>query len=298
MTIAAFLLILLSVFLHTGWNFLTKAHHPSVAFLLLVNTAAAAVLLPFVFLIRIPWCSLSWEFWIFLAGSVIAQIVYAYGMSKSYQKNDMSLAYPMIRALPVILVTALTLVFHIGKTPSPLAVTGMVIVAAGCLILPQKDFHSFNRRNYVGPALIPILISAVGTTGYTILDSQALKLLREQNLTNQLLNAGIYSFIMELLVSLGLGIYVLCSAEERKEFRIHCIGSLYPYLCGIFSCAAYLLVLIAMGYVTNVSFLQAFRQMSLPLGVAAGLVILHEKNSTTKMAGVSLIVAGLILTVI
>ena len=66
----------------------------------------------------------------------------------------------------------------------------------------------------------------------------------------------------------------------------------------MFYTAAYLLVLAAMGMVSNVSFLQAFRQMSLPLGVAAGIFFLHEKVSGPKLAGTFLVVCGLILTVI
>ena len=69
-------------------------------------------------------------------------------------------------------------------------------------------------------------------------------------------------------------------------------------MSGVFSALAYLLVLAAMGMVSNVSFLQAFRQMSLPLGVAAGVVFLHEKLSATKVFGTVMIVAGLILSVL
>ena len=53
-----------------------------------------------------------------------------------------------------------------------------------------------------------------------------------------------------------------------------------------------------MGLVTNISFLQVFRQMSLPLGVAAGILILHEKVSVPKIVGTALIVCGLVMTVL
>ena len=53
-----------------------------------------------------------------------------------------------------------------------------------------------------------------------------------------------------------------------------------------------------MGFVTNVSFVQAFRQLSLPLGVFAGIVFLKESPAKPKLLGVALIVLGLILTVL
>ena len=48
-------------------------------------------------------------------------------------------------------------------------------------------------------------------------------------------------------------------------------------------------------FVDNVSYIQAFRQLSIPLGAAAGIVLLHEKITKPKLAGLILIVIGLIL---
>ena len=50
-----------------------------------------------------------------------------------------------------------------------------------------------------------------------------------------------------------------------------------------------------MPLVSNVSYVQAFRQMSLPLGVAAGIFILKEKCPPVRLAGVGAIVAGLVI---
>ena len=58
--------------------------------------------------------------------------------------------------------------------------------------------------------------------------------------------------------------------------------------------SAYILVLLAMHFVTNVSYVQAFRQMSLPLGAFLGIAFLKEKATSPKLAGLTLIVGGLI----
>ena len=50
-----------------------------------------------------------------------------------------------------------------------------------------------------------------------------------------------------------------------------------------------------MQFVDNVSYIQAFRQLSIPLGAAAGIVLLHEKITKPKLAGLILIIIGLIL---
>ena len=71
-----------------------------------------------------------------------------------------------------------------------------------------------------------------------------------------------------------------------------------PYVGGFCASLTYVLVLIAMNMVENVTYVQVFRQISLPCGVLAGIVFLKEKSTYMKWIGVSLILAGLIITVL
>lgn len=58
---------------------------------------------------------------------------------------------------------------------------------------------------------------------------------------------------------------------------------------------AYTLVLVAMGYARNVSYVVTFRQMSIPLGAAAGMVYLGEEKSPIKIIGIAAVFLGLVL---
>ena len=69
-------------------------------------------------------------------------------------------------------------------------------------------------------------------------------------------------------------------------------------MAGIFAALAYLLVLVAMNHVSNVSFVQAFQQLSLPVSAALGFVILKEKVTILRIISLALIMAGLIMCVI
>ena len=71
-----------------------------------------------------------------------------------------------------------------------------------------------------------------------------------------------------------------------------------PYLAGVFAAFAYALVLLAMNHVSNVSFVQAFRQLSLPIGAFLGYLILKEKITRSRWIGLGLIMAGLLLSVL
>jgi len=67
-------------------------------------------------------------------------------------------------------------------------------------------------------------------------------------------------------------------------------------LCtGIAVVAAYCLVLAAYGFAKDVSYVVAFRQVSVPIGGLLGVIILGERALAARAAGIALIVAGLVI---
>ena len=71
-----------------------------------------------------------------------------------------------------------------------------------------------------------------------------------------------------------------------------------PLLAGVFAGLTYILVLLAMNYVSNVSYVQGFRQLGLVIGMPEGVLILKERCTLTRVVGITLIVSGLVLTVL
>ena len=59
--------------------------------------------------------------------------------------------------------------------------------------------------------------------------------------------------------------------------------------------ATYGLVLASMAYVTNVSYVAAFRQLSIPIGAVLGLTIQREPRYLPKIIGIVIVSVGLIL---
>lgn len=295
MTAVAFGLILLSIFLHVGWNLISKKSQPSAAFYLLSSVTSFCIYVPCVFFAGIDWSAFGTQFWSFLFCSIFFEILYFIGLFKTYRNADISLAYPMVRALPVLLVAAVTTFFSIGKPLNGCAFLGLFIVFAGCLVMPLKSFSQFSLRNYMTPALGAMLLAACGTTGYTVFDGLLIPQLLEHASGPPLVVTGAFIAILELGITTGLSIYVLSKKEERTEFRKLAGHSLMPHLCGIGSSSAYILVVLAMPLVTNLSYVQAFRQMSLPLGVAAGIFLLKEKCPPVRLAGVAAVVTGLVI---
>ena len=295
MTSTAFFLMLASVFLHAGWNFLSKAKRPSAAFFMLASMTSVIFLAPFAYCARALLAEMPARFWLLLLASGGFEVLYMYGLFRAYQRSGISLVYPMARALPVLLTAAVVLAFGLGAAPGPLALAGMGVVAAGCLLLPLESFAGLRPRTYLTPAFLMVLLAAAGTTGYTVVDSLAMPHLLAGGAHSPLLCAGAYLFLVESLLVLGLAACVAADAGERAEFRRLFLRSPHPSLSGLSASTAYILILLAMGFVANVSYIQAFRQMSLPLGVFAGIVFLKESRPPAKLAGVALVVAGLVL---
>ncbi|MHC4202768.1 MAG: drug/metabolite transporter, partial [Planctomycetota bacterium] len=63
---------------------------------------------------------------------------------------------------------------------------------------------------------------------------------------------------------------------------------------GIAIYLTYGLVLVAMSFVTNASYVVALRQLSIPVGAMLGVMILKEPRYAAKFVGIAVIVAGLV----
>lgn len=296
MNLTAFLLILVSVFMHAAWNFLGKKESPSSAFFFIAAVAGAIFCLPFVFFSGVEFSSIPAKFWYILIFSAGFNLVYFFSLAAGYRSGDISLVYPLGRSLPVILTAAVTMLLKIGGKPlSANALAGMAILFVGCVILPLQKWSDFKLKTYFSKVIFWVLLISFGATGYTILDSMDMEILKTLHFNNGVLRAIFFMCAAEVFISCGMFLIVLASRREREELK-RIARSWTPYVAGVFTALAYILVLLAMNQVTNVCYIQAFRQMSLPLGMLAGVFILKESCSMPKIIGIILIVTGLVMT--
>ena len=304
MTPLAFFLILASAVLHATWNMMAKKTGASLAFYATLGTvgllwsSVVRHFSPLGFLSQPP----AFHGW--LCGMLVGELCYAYGIKLAYRTLDMSTAYPMMRSIPLLLLAGITSAFGFGKPLGWHALVGMAMVFAGCLVIPMRDFSDFRLSRYVDRSFGYVLLVALGTTVYTLCDSQAQRVMIGAAdaagiaVPKPLLSLTYYSFRAATLVTV-LWIVVLCGRETRAEaaaLRQHGLG--LALLAGLCSSLTYGLVLIAMNFVTNVSFVQAFRQIGLLFGLLEGVFFLHERCTAPKVAGIVLILSGLVLSVL
>ena len=299
MNFTAFFFIVVSAVLHASWNLLAKKSRMSLAFYTVICSTAALIWLHTQLWNPVCLGTISWKVLLLMGCSVASDVIYCLGLIRAYRKLEMSTAYPMMRSLPLIFTALITSFAGLGKPLTLIAVAGMFVVFCGCLLMPMAKLSDFRLSNYFNKNILYLIIVAGGTTGYTIFDSQAQKVLMEtfSHLSKPVISIGYYSS-RGVMLSVTLWICALLSAEDRAAMLRFWKERIWtPVWAGAFASLSYVLVLLAMNYVTNVSFVQAFRQMGLVFAMIAGIVILKERCTLPKILGCLLIVSGLILSV-
>ena len=301
MGILPFLLIMASTLLSVSWNTLAKKSRMTAAFYAIVCLTSNMLWWHVFFWTPLPIREFPMRFWLFLISSAAFDFCYCFGMVGAYRRMDMSAAYPVMRALPILLTAAGTELFGVGRELSVVAVLGMFVAFAGCLTMPLNRFSDFNIRSYMTWGMFFLLLNALGTSGYTIVDSLAQKVLMDAEA-----GAGVGKPVISMtfyvlrggLMAGAMTAYVLLRRDERGMwlgfFRER---NLTPVFAGLFSSSTYILLLIATNYVDNVSYIQIFRQLGMVFSLPAGIFILREKCTPTRVAGVALIISGMIMAV-
>ena len=238
-----------------------------------------------------------------LAVTGLSQAIYYIGLAGAYRHGDLSVAYPLVRALPVLFITLLSILLSLGEPLTLGGLTGISIVASGCLLLPLAHFRRMQRADYLNPAFALALLAALGTTGYTLIDSEALRLVRALPMTNlpgwlpASAAAPLFFIALETLATgFFLSLYVGFTSHERRALEVTWReDKSYAALAGLIITGTYTLVLAAMAFVSNVSYLAAFRQLSIPIGAWLGFMIQKEPATGPRLAGVGMVLIGLVL---
>lgn len=298
MTFTAFLLIFSSAVTHATWNLLAKKRKMGLAFYAVLCTMGAVIWSHVQFWTPVKIFSLPGEFWAVLAGTIAFDTLYGVSITVIYKKMEMASAYPVMRSLPIVFTALFTTLFGLGDPLTRTAIFGFLIVFAGALLMPLATFADFKLTQYENKGTLLLLAAALGTTGYTIFDSLGVKIVAKcfPEVSKTVCSLTYYS-LRGIVLSLCFWGVTLCFREDRKEAKEFFMAkNLTPLVASLFSSSTYILVLLAMNFVTNVSYVQVFRQLGLPVGMFAGVFFLKEKCTLTKVTGVILILGGLVLS--
>jgi uncharacterized membrane protein len=172
----ALALALGAAFLHALWNVLLAGSRDSVA-------ATGALLLFGVVLLApaalVVGGGVSTEALPFVAASAVLELAYFVLLARAYRGGELGVVYPVARGSAPVLVLGAALV-GLGKGVSVLAAMGVVLVAAGVLLLGLSSVGPQRRhmRDSGGPHCPDLglgLAIGVAIAGYTLVDSEGLE---------------------------------------------------------------------------------------------------------------------------
>lgn len=282
----ALMLIFCSVFMHAGWNLLARRQGAEAAFfgrMLLVSAIVGFV--PGVVSEALTG-SINPSAWACVAGSGVCCGLYYVFLARAYRSADFTIVYPVARSLPVILV-GLADVLR-GRQVTPLGWLGMSVLVCGCALVPLRSVKDIAWKRYVNRSTLWMLLTALGTVGYTVLDKIGAETVEQGPAT-----AARYGYFFFLISWMTYAVAGRGGVRQTRESMP--AGWLLPFLGSVMNFGAYWLVLWAYQLTDNAGYVVAFRQLSIVIGVIVAFVVFREHGVAIRLTGTALVTAGLIL---
>jgi drug/metabolite transporter (DMT)-like permease len=263
MATSALLLALGAATLHAVWNLLLRGTRDT--------EAATAVLVVTFVLVLAPFAAFTWDVdsagWKYVVPSGALELVYAALLAAAYRRYELSLVYPIARGLAPVAALLFAIVI-VGAQPSAAEIAGVVVVAAGVLLVR-------GARGSRGAALGLLIACTIG--GYTLIDRYGI---RHAN-----------AFTYALLIMLPSALVYPAAVGFR---RVRSTASPRTVLVGVLSAAAYLLVLLALRRASAPS-VAAVRETGVVIAAVLAAIFLHERVGIPRFAGAVLVVGGIAL---
>lgn len=295
MSVLALGLILVSTVMHAGWNLLARRGRSEAAFfrrMLIVIAVVGAI--PAI------WCELrdprlNPVVLAYAAGSGVCCGLYYLFLMLGYKASDFTVVYPVARALPVLAIGLLDVARQ--RHPSAVGWAGMALVVAGCLLAPHTSFRGLTWRPYVSRSSLWIVLTALGTVGYTMLDKFAAEILPAGPLSAMVYGYVFFvvSYVVYELMSRLSGVRDGQPAEGNPGGGRAGLLWFLAFLGAVMNYGSYALVLWVYQMCEHASYIVACRQFSIVIGVVLAFVIYHEKGVKVRLVASALITAGLVL---
>jgi drug/metabolite transporter (DMT)-like permease len=265
--------------LHALWNVLLAGSRDSVA--------AAGALLLFGALLLAPAAlvaggEVSAEALPFVAASAVLELAYFVLLARAYRGGELGVVYPVARGSAPVLVLGAA-VLGLGKGVSVLAAVGVVVVAAGVLLLGLSSVGPHMHRMGVqeGPHSRDLLLGlaiGVAIAGYTLVDSEGLD--HADPLP--------YLFLIAAVCAVAYN-GTLIASGRASELRAEMSGRALLTAAATFGAYAMVLAALQMAPAAPVA---AVRESSIVIAALMAWVFLGEER---RLTGAALVAAGVAL---
>lgn len=277
-------MVIASACLHPIWNMLLKGDDDRAASWWLF-TVLLSVISGGVGLLR------GADFWAvrdvlpLLALSWLGQFLYGLNLIRIYEQGDLSAYYPIIRASPIGVVI-LGFVF-LDKSYGLVVICGIALSVVGAIWLQKQP----GKRLLDSPRTLGLaILSMMGTACYSIGDAQAVRVIAPDVMFFWV-EVGMVVMYLPALMATGHGRVV------RRAVGLIRTRPLRQLSAGVLAYMSYSLILLAYSHGGDVAAVTTTRQLSIPLSVVLGGMVLKEQLFSRRLGASLLLVAGIILVV-
>jgi uncharacterized membrane protein len=276
----ALALALGAAFLHATWNVLLAGSRDSVA-------ATGALLLYGTILLAPPALlggGVSGQAVPFVAASAALELLYFVLLARAYREGELGVVYPTARgSAPVFVLVAALL--GLGKGVSELAALGVVLVAAGILVVfPGRPALWPHEGPYPGRPRRDLAFGvAIGATiaAYTLVDSRGIQ------------HADPFGYL-ELVMAGPAFVYLAAVVARKGTAPVRSELTVPTVLAAAASLGAYALALAALELASAAS-VAAVRETSVVIAVALAAPVLREQVGARRLGGSVLVASGIAL---
>jgi drug/metabolite transporter (DMT)-like permease len=278
MSLFALLLLFLSAFLHTAWNFLLKQAGDKFLAAWWAMLIASVIMLPVLAFTGIP----ARAIWPYVVASGVMEAIYFGALAAGYTVADFSLIYPLGRgAAPALITVGSILFLHEKLTPG--GWVGLFTIIAGLLVVGGGAwFRQAETRPSIKGVMLALFV-ALTISIYSVIDGAAMK--RTSPVSYIILVFFVMSAVGAPLIWTRYRWQTMASSLKSRVWRLLAIG--------LVSMLAYGMVLKAYA-ISPVSYSGAIREVSVVIAAFAGWKFLNEKLGGVRLAGAVIIFCGIL----
>ena len=266
--------ILIAAILHASWNAFIKNKGNGFAKMTILATIIGVIVAPFTFVVGVP----PLETCMYLAVSIIAHTMYMHSLTRAYQNEDFSVAYPFARGLAPLL-TVIILLFFFNRSISINELIGIGIIILGILILFNAQKLKLNFK-----ILISLLYFPVSIVFYTLVDAMGVK---TADSTQQ--------FIVWLFILIPIPMLLYSLANQKELVVSTFIENKYSLIvASIGSLTSYSLVLWAYTQ-APIYYVASIRESSIIFASLIGLIFFKEKGLLRRLLASMVLFAGVVI---
>ncbi|RPJ54696.1 MAG: hypothetical protein EHM12_13485 [Dehalococcoidia bacterium] len=286
MPLFAVILVLISAFMHAGWNLLLGTQPRASYYILLrITLVIVAVGLGPALAAEFWGTHFPAQIWLYLTLAGIFQALYQFGLVRGYQNGHFTVVYPVARSLPILLLAVIDA--GRGHAPAPAAWLGLGLVLLGCMVIPLESLRGFKLSYYWNHAMIWIIVTALGVVGYTWVDKVAAELIPAGPAAAA--RYGIFEFTTTTLFYWLL----LKAARHPTTGPGGWLGWKVPVIGAMCFFGGYWLILWSYQISPQASYVVALRQLSVVIGVTLGAILFREPAPALRISASLAIVAGM-----